>query len=230
MIHVRLPRALPIGLVLWLVVLGGCGTSQPARHSAQAPDSLRATNAQLRDTNAALRDSLQFYDDLASGQYERDRRALQDQVNRLVYDVQLFEQGGRTVSSLPTDSLFATTADSLSPAGQRRLEAIAAQLQQAYPDRTVRVEGHADSASLSGDLQDRYPSNWALSAARAATIVRELIALTDLDPSQFRVVGYGSTQPVATNETAAGRARNRRVRVAVLPQPGAYSRPFETNW
>ncbi|MFP4227491.1 MAG: flagellar motor protein MotB [Salinivenus sp.] len=230
MIRLRLSHILSIGLGLWIFALGGCGTSQPASRSAQAPDSLRAANAQLRDDNATLRDSLQFYDDLESGQYDRDRRVLQDQVNRLVYDVQLFEEGGQTVSTVPVDSLFATAADSLSPDGQRRLEAIAAQLQQTYPDRTVRVEGHADSASLSGDLQDRYPSNWELSAARAATVVRELIALTDLDRSQFRVVSYGSAQPVASNETAAGRAQNRRVRIAVLPEAGSYSRPFETTW
>jgi chemotaxis protein MotB len=198
--------------------------------SAPPPDSLRAENAQLRQANATLRDSLQFYDDIASGQYYRERRALQDQVNRLVYDVQQFQQGGLTVSSLPSDSLFATVADSLSPAGTRRLQRVAAQLQQTYPNRKIRIEGHADSAALSANLRERYPSNWELSAARAATVVRKLVALTSLDRSQFVAVGYGSTDPVASNETARGRAQNRRVRIAVLPLPGSYSRPFETTW
>lgn len=222
-------RFLPIGLLLGALVLGGCGSSRPMG-SSRAPDSLRAENAQLRDTNAALQDSLQFYDDLSSGQYYRERRALQDQVNRLVYDVELLRDGGLTVAVLPSDSIFATVADSLNAAGRSRLQTIAAQLQQTYPNRTVRVEGHADPQPLSGDLAERYPSNWELSAARAATVVRELIDLTSLDRSQFVTVGYGSARPVASNDTAAGRRRNRRVRIAVLPLPGSYSRPFETTW
>ena len=230
MVHSRLICRLPLGVLLGILLLSGCTSSRPVDSAPPVPDSLRAENAQLRQANAALRDSLQFYDDIASGQYYRERRALQDQVNRLVYDVQLFRQGGRTVATLPSDSLFATVADSLSAAGTRRLKRVAAQLQQTYPRRTVRVEGHADSAPLSDALRDRYPSNWELSATRAATVVRALIELTSLDRSQFRIVAHGSTHPIASNDTARGRERNRRVRIAVLPLPGSFSRPFETSW
>jgi chemotaxis protein MotB len=92
------------------------------------------------------------------------------------------------------------------------------------------VEGHADSTPLSESLQERFPSNWELSSARAATVVRRLIDLTSLNSGQFAAVGYGATDPVATNNTARGRRQNRRIRIAVLPAPRDYARPFESTW
>jgi chemotaxis protein MotB len=222
----------PLASVLVLALaLTGCGSVQvPAGDDASTLDSLRAENLRLRDRNRALRDSLQFRDDLASGQYYRDLRTLQDRLTHLTYEVRLLRDGGLTVAVLPTDSLFASAADSLSAAGIERLQALARQLQSTYPDRTVRVEGHADSTPLSPSLRARYASNWALSAVRATTVLRRLRALTTLDQGQFVAVGYGASRPRASNETAAGRRRNRRVRVSVLPRPHTYSRPFEASW
>jgi chemotaxis protein MotB len=192
-------------------------------------DSLRSENARLRAQNRALRDSLQFRSDLATGQYYRERRTLRDRLNRLTYEVRLLRGGGTTVARLPADSLFAAP-DSLSDAGVARLRRIARQLRTAYPNRTVRVEGHADSSPMGGQLKERFGSNWGLSCARARAVLQRLIALSDLEPGQFVAVGYGATQPRYSNDTAAGRRRNRRVRIAVLPPPNDYSRPFELSW
>jgi chemotaxis protein MotB len=226
----RLPP-LP-GAVAVLLVLVGCTSVQtPTGGDDGAPlDSLRAENARLRDQNQTLRDSLQFLDDLDSGQYYRDLRTLQDRITHLTYEVRLLRGGGLTVSVMSVDSLFAAAGDSLSAAGVERLRALARQLQSTYPNRTVRVEGHADSTPLGAALQERYASNWALSCARATAVVRRLLTLTTLDHSQFVAVGYGASRPRASNETAGGRRRNRRVRVAVLPLPQNYSRPFEVSW
>lgn len=218
--------------LLGTALLAGCAAlSSPGGRGGDAADSLRAENARLRDETRALQDSLQLYDDVASGQYDRTLRRLQDQINRLTYDVKLLREGGLTVAVLPTDSLFQSVApDSLVPAGRTRLRALAGQLEQTYPERTVRVEGHTDDQSIIGALAERYPSNWELSAARAAAVMRRLAEHSALSPDQFVVVGYGSTRPTASNETAAGRRQNRRVRVAVEPLPSDYSRPFETAW
>lgn len=56
----------------------------------------------------------------------------------------------------------------------------------------------------------RYPTNWELSAARAASIVR-LLGNDGVEPSRMAAVGYGEFQPVADNASAEGRAKNRRV-------------------
>jgi len=71
----------------------------------------------------------------------------------------------------------------------------------------VHVEGFTDNLPI---RTAQYPTNWELSSARAASIVR-LLAMEGVNPGRMASVGYGEYQPVASNETAEGRARNRRV-------------------
>jgi len=75
-----------------------------------------------------------------------------------------------------------------------------------YPN-AVMVEGFTDNVPISTPL---YPSNWELSTARAAAVVR-LLMMNGISPDRLVAVGYGEHQPVASNETAEGRQRNRRV-------------------
>ncbi len=87
---------------------------------------------------------------------------------------------------------------------------------------SVVVEGHTDDRPIH---TARYPSNWELSAARAASTVRFLHAQTDaLAPSQYVVIGYGPYRPVATNETSEGRAQNRRVEILLSWTPWNYEK------
>lgn len=218
-----------LGVAILACILAGCSAGGAIGGGSAPADTLRAENARLRAENRALRDSLQFRTDLETGQYYRERRTLQDRINRLTYEVRLLRGGGTTVAQWPADSLFAAP-DSLSDAGVARLRRIARQLRTTYPNRTVRVEGHADNSPLRGRLKDQFNSNWGLSCARATTVTRQLIALSDLEPGQFLAVGYGDARPRYANDTAAGRRRNRRVRIAVLPLPRDYARPFELSW
>ncbi|HKS12795.1 MAG TPA: flagellar motor protein MotD [Pseudomonas sp.] len=71
----------------------------------------------------------------------------------------------------------------------------------------VHVEGFTDNRPI---RTAQYPTNWELSSARAASIVR-LLAMDGVDPGRMASVGYGEYQPVTSNDTAEGRARNRRV-------------------
>lgn len=220
-------------LFLSAALLCGCATAGSVAGGgsrAAVLDSLRAENATLRDQNRTLRDSIRFYDDVDTGRYYRELRALQDQMTRLSYELDALRDGGQTVSVLQADALFEPASTTLSDAGVDRLTSVAAQLRQTFPDRQIHVEGHSDDTPLGGSLKERYPSNWELSTARASSVVRRLIDLSGLPRDQFVALGYGASQPVASNETASGRLRNRRVRIAVLPTPRDYQRPFETSW
>lgn len=75
----------------------------------------------------------------------------------------------------------------------------------------VRVEGFTDNVPVRGG---RYASNWELSAARAARVVR-LFAELGIDPGRMAAIGYGEHRPITDNDTASGRARNRRVVILV---------------
>ena len=76
----------------------------------------------------------------------------------------------------------------------------------------VAIEGHTDNVPIS---REPFPSNWALSAARALSVTHELLRDPDMEERRMMVVGYGDTQPLADNETAEGRARNRRVEIVI---------------
>jgi chemotaxis protein MotB len=76
----------------------------------------------------------------------------------------------------------------------------------------VQVEGHTDTAPISNAL---FPSNWELSAVRASSVVRLFID-SGVAPARLTALGHGSNLPVASNEAAEGRARNRRVAVTIL--------------
>ncbi len=74
-------------------------------------------------------------------------------------------------------------------------------------DNAIRVEGFTDNQPI---RTSAFPSNWELSAARAAAVVR-MLAMEGVDPARMAAVGYGQHQPVARNDTEEGRRRNRRV-------------------
>lgn len=76
----------------------------------------------------------------------------------------------------------------------------------------INVEGFTDNLPINNDT---YPSNWELSAARAASVVH-LFAGAGIDPKRMTAIGYGEYRPIADNNTEAGRAKNRRVVLAIL--------------
>lgn len=78
----------------------------------------------------------------------------------------------------------------------------------------IRIEGHTDSTPISNA---KYPSNWELSTARAASVLMRL-SQRGIEPERLSAAGYGGFQPVADNATAEGRAQNRRVDVVVIGQ------------
>lgn len=80
--------------------------------------------------------------------------------------------------------------------------------------RNIYIEGHTDNIPTDGD---EYPSNWELSSERAINFMKILLENEKLDPRKFSATGYGEYQPVTTNDTAKGRAENRRVEVLISP-------------
>ncbi|MFA5779626.1 MAG: OmpA family protein [Elusimicrobiota bacterium] len=77
---------------------------------------------------------------------------------------------------------------------------------------TVIVEGHSDSTPVRGG---KHKDNWYLSAERGWSVVSELIK-NGIDPKRLQIRGYGEFNPVASNETGDGRAKNRRIEMTIL--------------
>ncbi len=76
----------------------------------------------------------------------------------------------------------------------------------------VQVEGFTDNNPIN---TPKFPSNWELSAARAASMVH-LLSRLGVEPSRMSAIGYGEFKPIADNQTEAGRQKNRRVVLVVL--------------
>lgn len=109
-----------------------------------------------------------------------------------------------------TDLLFASGAAELAAQAMPVIDQLGGIL-QAFPN-PIHVEGYTDTIPINTLL---FPSNWELSAARAATVVRRFAAL-GVNPARMTVIGLGEQRPVAPNDSLQGRNRNRRVVLVVL--------------
>jgi chemotaxis protein MotB len=116
-----------------------------------------------------------------------------------------------------TDILFPSGAGDFTPAAEPVLDKLAEVLKP-FPN-PIRVEGHTDNRPI---RTAAFPSNWELSAARAASVVHEFTK-TGIDPLRLEIVGFGEFHPRQPNESPEGRNANRRVAILVLEEvsPGA---------
>ncbi len=96
------------------------------------------------------------------------------------------------------------------------LRQIKALLKEA-PNRRLVIAGHTDNQTIGPSLKQQYLSNQDLSKARAAAVAGYLSEDGETDPKNISVVGYADTKPVASNGTEAGRKRNRRIEITLLP-------------
>ncbi|MEG3619100.1 OmpA family protein [Magnetovibrio sp. PR-2] len=78
---------------------------------------------------------------------------------------------------------------------------------------TLIVSGHTDNIPVSSD--GRYRSNWELSAARATSVVHQLLEYNGIAPERITIQGYGESRPLVANDNATNRAKNRRVEISV---------------
>ena len=95
-----------------------------------------------------------------------------------------------------------------------------ASILEGFPNR-INVEGFTDNRPIRTII---YPSNWELSAARAATVVR-MFEQFGVEPDRMAAIGYGEHNPVAPNDTAEGRSANRRVVLVIMAEPRERSAP-----
>jgi chemotaxis protein MotB len=98
---------------------------------------------------------------------------------------------------------------------KRRLDQHAQTLQDRYPDADFRIKGYTDSVPIGPSLRETYPSNWYLSAQRAAAVAHYLDTEHGVRTQTLEIEAFGPRSPVAPNETPEGRRQNRRVEIVV---------------
>lgn len=185
--------------------------------------SLNAEKAALVKDRSTLRASVVEME-LALGAMEERRvaadarvaeyRSLLDRFQALIDagTLQVRVAEGRMVVELATDVLFDSGKAELSPDGQATIAAVATVL-AGLPGRSFQVEGHTDDVPIQ---TERFPSNWELASARAITVVRELVA-GGVAPERLSAASRAEFQPAEPNTSEAGRARNRRIEIVLVP-------------
>jgi chemotaxis protein MotB len=162
---------------------------------------------------AAPTDAAQQSEELATVADEVEQ-SMSDLIDRELITVR--RHGKWVEVEIRTDILFPSGVAMLSPAAEQVLQQLAQTLQP-FPN-SIRVEGHTDNRPISTAA---FPSNWELSAARAASVVH-LFTRAGMDPARLAVVGLGENRPAQSNATAEGRNANRRVLLVIL---GSGNRP-----
>jgi len=121
--------------------------------------------------------------------------------------------------------LFALNSDQLQPEGRELMKSLAGPLTEYLRsrDEILMVSGFTDDQQVR-DGNRHFADNWELSAQRALTVTRTLIA-EGVPASSVFAAAFGAEQPVGSNASEEGRAKNRRVEIAPMPRPSAKSAP-----
>jgi chemotaxis protein MotB len=152
---------------------------------------------------------------------DQQRKATDDLKNKMINalvgfsnsDLTITQKNGKVYVSLSEKFLFPSGSAVVNDSGKIALSKLASVL-IANPDIAVNIEGHTDSIPIRGKFQD----NWALSTARATSVVRILVDDYKVDPTRVIASGHAWFDPVDTNSTPEGRSRNRRTEIILSPK------------
>jgi outer membrane protein OmpA-like peptidoglycan-associated protein len=154
--------------------------------------------------HAAQRDAAQARDVAAKA--EADRNALRGQLQQQLNLILETKQTARGLIVNMSDVLFDVGKATLKPEAREKLAKVAGIL-ETHPDLKLQVEGHTDSTG-SDELNQKLSENRASSA-------RDFLVSQGIPATEITATGFGKTMPVASNDTAEGRQRNRRVELVI---------------
>jgi chemotaxis protein MotB len=180
--------------------------------------TLNATLRSLKNNLVQIRSDVVHLAKKRSGTEEKEnayadfRRNFGEQINK--GEILVTEYPDKMIVTLPEQVLFRPGSATINRSGKKALERVAEILIKVRNNR-IRIEGHTDSTPIR--RKARYASNWDLSAARAASVVRYLHKKGAINPELLTLAGYGPYAPAAANNTTKGRSLNRRIEIALIP-------------
>ncbi len=179
---------------------------QRAEIAAELEAKLAEVSKQKEEEIARLKET---YEQLAAGMREEIEQG----------QVKVTQLADRLSVSMVEKILFPSGQAEITPRGLKVLERVGTVLKNTK-GKVIRVEGHTDNVPIAGELAKTYPTNWELSTARATNVVRFLQEKVGIEPERLQAVGLSEYRPVASNKTPAGRAQNRRIEIALMPEAG----------
>jgi chemotaxis protein MotB len=165
-------------------------------------DEMKKAMEEMRQRQAEQKQRLQEFEDLT--------KRFKKLTDSGALSVQFID--GKMVVSLGSDVLFPSGSAKLSPSGMIALKEVTAQL-KAIPGKRYQIEGHTDNLPIATAA---FPSNWELASARALNVTRSMIA-AGMPAERVSAASFGDTTPRKSNDTAEGKAANRRIAIVVVP-------------
>jgi len=188
--------------------------NQSAASQLDEKDQVISQNSkQLAEQQDKLK-QLQALIDQQQAQTESLRKKMADALGGFTSDqLSVFTKNGKVYVSLSEKLLFPSGSAVVNKEGQEALQKVAEALIQ-NPEINVNIEGHTDTVPIKGKFQD----NWDLSVGRSTAVLRLLTQEYHVNPVRFTASGRGQYEPIADNETAEGRAKNRRTEIILAPK------------
>lgn len=195
-----------IALVASLALSSGCVSKAKyerleVQYQQEAQNNERL-KAELQRREQAAKQRLESYQALIN--------ELKPLIDRDILQVEIVD--GRASINMTSDVLFSPGSAELSEEGSKTVSQIARILGK-RSDRDFQVQGHTDSQPISTNA---FPSNWHLGAARAINVTLKMIH-SGMPKGRISASTFGPTQPVDKNDTAIGKAKNRRIEIVLLP-------------
>ena len=175
---------------------------------------LDAENTKLKEENASLAKAREEQVQKVSSTYESLLEKMKSEISQ--GQVTISELKGKLTVNMVDSILFDPGKAEVKKGGRELLGKVISILKD-VSDKSIRIEGHTDNVQISRALAQRYPTNWELSAARAINVTR-FLQDQGIDPANLSAVAYGEWKPVATNDTAEGKAKNRRIEIILVPK------------
>ena len=175
---------------------------------------LDAENAKLKAENAGLVKAREEQVQKVSSTYESLLEKMKSEISQ--GQVTISELQGKLTVNMVDSILFDSGRAEVKKGGLEILGKVVSILKD-VKDKSIRIEGHTDNVQISRALAQRYPTNWELSAARSINVAR-FLQDQGIDPANLSAVAYGEWKPVATNDTAEGKAKNRRIEIILVPK------------
>jgi chemotaxis protein MotB len=201
------------GVLAAVVVSSGCAELKRLRQENQ---QLNENLSSAQQENAELSSKASQYESELN-RLENERRELENKLKGSGVTVRI--KNGLVSISVPDSILFDPGQIILRSQSKNALKRIANIIKTDVPNEIVRIEGHTDNDPIRKQ-KDKYRSNWELSAARASAVLHFLIDECGVSPTKVYIAGFGQYQPVADNKSKAGKEKNRRVELVIMPKAG----------
>jgi len=199
-------------------------TGKALAEMRQTIDQLQAENQQLVQQVEQERIAREARIAQMKSTYDELVQKMETEIQR--GEITISELQGKLTVNMVERILFDSGKADIKPAGLEVLKRVGDILKE-VADKNILVEGHTDNIPISPRLQQTFPSNWELSTARATTVVRFLQERIGIPGERLTACGFGPYSPVAANDSAEGRAQNRRIQIQLVPIEARVVRPLQ---